>query len=291
MVINSREWSLEYTKRAKVEGIELEYEVFGSGEPVLLIHGALLGDSAIAPFMLYPPFMEKYQAIGFHRAGYGKSTFPNSPVTIEQSAAHCRSLIKHIGFEKVHVVAHSYAGLIALQLAISFPEVVHSLTLLEAFLPRTGQVALDYLGKALEQVTQLYESGDKAGARNSFLLAMAGSDILSGCQMHLPPGNMENTLLPDVDGFFTADLPAFEMWDFTTTNADQYNKPTMPVLTVLGLHSEAICPGFLEGQQFLESWLPQAERLPIPGVTHGLQIINPRAIGEGVVSFLERHPM
>ncbi|MFA9202274.1 MAG: alpha/beta fold hydrolase, partial [Candidatus Nanopelagicaceae bacterium] len=133
MVLPSK-WTIEYTKQVKLNDVKLEYEVFGSGEPVLLIHGALLGDSAIAPFQLYPPFMNKYQAIAYHRAGYGESTLPNRPVTIEQSAEHCRLLLQQIGVEKAHVIAHSYGGLIALQLAMSFPEVVHSLTLLEAFL-------------------------------------------------------------------------------------------------------------------------------------------------------------
>lgn len=136
----------------------------------------------------------------------------------------------------------------------------------------------------------LYEAGDRAGLRDTFLTAMAGSDIFSGCQMNLPAGNMEKSL-PDVEGFYKSDLPAFSLWGFTTTNADKYNKPKMPVLTVLGLHSDAVCPGFLEGQVFLESWLSQAERLALPGVTHGLQIISPRQVAEGVVSFLKRHPM
>jgi hypothetical protein len=39
------------------------------------------------------------------------------------------------------------------------------------------------------------------------------------------------------------------------------------------------------------SWLPQAERAGIPGATHGMQSMNPVAVGEAAFEFLRRHPM
>jgi pimeloyl-ACP methyl ester carboxylesterase len=68
-------------------------------------------------------------------------------------------------------------------------------------------------------------------------------------------------------------------------------KPDMPVLAVLGLDSESAMPGFRETQRFLMTWLPQAERCGIPRATHGLQSMNPVAVGEAARAFLQRHPM
>lgn len=285
----TRDWTIEHTQRLQVEGAELEYEIFGTGEPVLLIHGALLGDSVIGPFQLYSPFMGNYQVISYHRAGYGRSSIPDDVVTIEQSAENCYLLLKEIGVEKVHVVAHSYGGLIALQLAMSFPEVVHSLSLLEAFVPRTEQKALDYFEQAYTKGLEIYNSGDKTGARESILNSLAGPDIMSACDLNLPPGNMEVTT--DVDAFFNSDIPAFNSWNFDVTNPDQERRPQMPVLTVLGLHSDAVCPGFREGQAFLSSWLPQAEVLGIPAIPHPLHIASPQVVCKEVFDFLQRHPM
>jgi hypothetical protein len=38
-------------------------------------------------------------------------------------------------------------------------------------------------------------------------------------------------------------------------------------------------------------WLPQAERAGIPFATHGMQSMNPLAVGEATLAFLRRHPM
>jgi hypothetical protein len=65
----------------------------------------------------------------------------------------------------------------------------------------------------------------------------------------------------------------------------------MPVLAAMGLDSEAAMPGFRETQQFLMSWLPQAERLGVMNATHGLQSMNPVAVGQGVHAFLQKHPI
>ena len=68
-------------------------------------------------------------------------------------------------------------------------------------------------------------------------------------------------------------------------------KPRMPVLAVMGLDSESAMPGFRETQRFLMTWLPQAERCGIMNATHGMQSMNPVAVGEGVHAFLKKHPM
>ena len=54
----------------------------------------------------------------------------------------------------------------------------------------------------------------------------------------------------------------------------------MPVLAVMGLDSEEAMPGFRETQRFLMEWLPQAERCGVIGATHGMQSMNPLAVGD-----------
>ena len=59
---------------AKVNGVELEFEVVGSGEPMLLIHGAHIAD-ALQP-LVAEPALERFQRIRYHRRGLGGSTCP-----------------------------------------------------------------------------------------------------------------------------------------------------------------------------------------------------------------------
>ena len=60
-------------KRARIGERELEYEVRGAGEPVVLVHGAFIAD-AFAPLVAEPVLSERYQLILYHRRGYAGST-------------------------------------------------------------------------------------------------------------------------------------------------------------------------------------------------------------------------
>ena len=110
--------------------ITLEYEVRGTGEPVVLIHGALIAD-AFAPLLAQPGLTERYRFIHYHRRGYMGSTHAPNPVSIAEQVADCRALLGHLGVERAHVVGHSYGGAIALQLTLDAPALVHSLAVLE----------------------------------------------------------------------------------------------------------------------------------------------------------------
>ena len=73
--------------RAHINGSELEYEVRGSGEAVLLVHGSVLPDS-FRP-VLAQRALAGYQLIHFHRCGYAGSSRPLGPVSLSDQAADC----------------------------------------------------------------------------------------------------------------------------------------------------------------------------------------------------------
>jgi pimeloyl-ACP methyl ester carboxylesterase len=77
-------------------------------------------------------------------------------------------------------------------------------------------------------------------------------------------------------------------WDFDSGQARQI---TQPVLSVLGGESEALWDRFGEVHRWLLTWLPHAEGIVLPGMTHFPQIEHPRSLAEGLAAFLERHPL
>jgi pimeloyl-ACP methyl ester carboxylesterase len=83
-------------ERARVKGAELEYEVRGKGEPVLLIHGSHVARSFF-PLMSQPALVDSYMLIRYHRRGWLGSTSPHGPFSIEEQAADARALLEHIG--------------------------------------------------------------------------------------------------------------------------------------------------------------------------------------------------
>ena len=124
-------------EHAKVNGVELAYEVVGSGEPMLLIHGAHLAD-ALQP-LVTEPALERFQRIRYHRRGLGGSTCPvdAGPTSVAVQAKDAVGLLDHLGVDRAHVVGTPLGGAIALELAAQHPTRVASLVLLEPALLTT----------------------------------------------------------------------------------------------------------------------------------------------------------
>ena len=83
-------------QRANLNGADLEYEVQGSGEPLLLIHGSILADAYFA-LRAEPRIADHYRVISYHRRGFAGSSRASVPLTIAQQAADGRALLRHLG--------------------------------------------------------------------------------------------------------------------------------------------------------------------------------------------------
>jgi pimeloyl-ACP methyl ester carboxylesterase len=287
-----RKWDVDHDHRAKVSNAELRYTVLGKGEPVLCIHGTSIADSLITPLRFYPALFDEYQIISYYRAGYNGSTLEKSSLSIEEGAEHVRELLDHLGLKKAHILAFSFGGVIGFQFLLSYPERVHSAILLEPYLPREAADGVQANIDAFNRAMELYRIGDKLGAAQRYMEDVCGPSFLGAVEMTNPLDVWER-VEDAVDTTFNVDFPAITNWGFRMSQADSFvsRKPTMPVLAVMGLDSEAAMPGFRETQKFLMSWLPQAERCGIMNATHGMQSMNPLAVGEVVHAFLKKHPM
>jgi pimeloyl-ACP methyl ester carboxylesterase len=287
-----REWNVDHNQRAKVSNAELRYAVLGQGEPVLCVHGTSIADSLITPLKFFPPLFEKYQLISYYRAGYNGSTLEKTSLSIEEGAEHMKQLLDHLGIQKAHILAFSFGGVIAFQFLLSYPERAHSAILLEPYLPRESPAAVQANIDAFTSAMELYQAGDKLGAALRYMEAVCGPNFLSAVEM-TGPLDVWKRVEECVETTFTVDFPAIVNWGFKMSEADRFasQKPTMPILAAMGFDSESAMPGFRETQRFLMNWLPQAERLGVKDATHGMQSMNPIAVGEGVYTFLNRHPM
>jgi pimeloyl-ACP methyl ester carboxylesterase len=274
-------------QRAPVDGAgaEVEYEILGApaGEPVVLIHGALIAE-AYAPLCAEPAVATHDRLIRYHRRGYAGSAPVPAPCNVTRQAADCRALLAHLGVERAHVVGHSSGGQIALQLALDAPEVVHSLVLLEPFLPDvpSGPAFAEAIGPALQR----YQDGDTAGAMDGFLRVAVGPGY-RGFLDALIPGWYAQALA-DTDAFFAVELPSAGDWRFTREDA---RRITQPVLAVLGSESAEDWAGWPEVQARILKWLPQAEPFVLPGANHALEEMDPRGVAEAVAVFFARYPV
>jgi pimeloyl-ACP methyl ester carboxylesterase len=272
-------------QRAELGGISLEYEVRGAGEPVLLVHGALVADW-FAPLMAEPTLTERYTLINHHRIGYGGSTHVDASVSIADQAAYCRALLEHLGVECAHVVGHSSGANIALQLALDVPQSVRSLALLEIVL---SGVPSDrkYAERNMAPVVRHYGAGEKAEAVDAFLRGVGGEACRVAMDRALPSGYLEQAAA-DADPFFGTELPAVRQWRLKREDAERI---TQPVLAVLGGESHTVSPIFRERHELLLRLLPHAESFELPRTTHLLYVQDPQGMASRLAEFFGRHPI
>jgi pimeloyl-ACP methyl ester carboxylesterase len=288
-----RDWAVDHDQLADVGNATLRYATVGQGEPVLCIHGTNIADGLINPLVgFYPSLLADYQLISYYRAGYNGSILKDPELSIEGGAEHVRALLDHLGLEKAHIMAFSFGGVIAFQFMLSYPERVHSAILLEPYLPREAPDAVQANIDAFMGALEIYKSGRKLAAAQYYMEAVCGRSFLPAVDL-TGPLDVWSRVEECVDTAFTVDFPAISNWGFTMSEADRLvpRKPTMPVLAAMGLDSEAAMPGFRETQRFLMDWLPQAERCGIPRASHGMQSMNPVAVGQAAHAFLKRHPL
>ena len=104
-------------------GVKLYYEVYGEGEPVLMLHGGVFG--SIKEFSkLIDELSKTYKIICLATRGHGKSYIGNEPFSYEQRATDALDLVKHLKYDKVTVIGFSDGGLSALTMAAIYPGVV-----------------------------------------------------------------------------------------------------------------------------------------------------------------------
>lgn len=272
-------------KRAPVSGGELEYEIRGNGEPVLLIHGAHIAASYLP--LMGETALERYRLIRYHRRGFANSTKHVGPFTVEQQARDALALLNHLGTDRAHIVGHSGGGVISLQLAIDAPEAVHSLTLLEPALGGmvpSGAELRQSIGKA----SQLYQEGDPAGAVDVFMRAIVGLNWETELSRTISGGPEQAKR--DARTFFEIELPAHAEWQFDAEKAQEISQP---ILHIFGRESPV---AFHEIQGLLDSLFPgQVEgHHVIEGAGHGLHQMggrHSRKVAELIAAFLREHPM
>jgi pimeloyl-ACP methyl ester carboxylesterase len=267
-------------ERASLDGAELEYEVSGKGAPVVFIHGAFIADT-FRPLLAEPSLAGRYRLILYHRRGYAGSSRASEPVSVAQQAADCRALLHHLGVERAHVVGHSYGGIVALQLALDTPGVVHSLALLEPGL-MVGTSAQGYRESLARGAERYREAGTEIVVDEFLQARWPGYRTILN---HVLPGAFDQAVA-DAETWFEREASGQLAWRFGEAEVRRIGQPT---LSVLGGESDALWSRFGETHRLLLEWLPHAEGFVLPGTTHFMQIQNPRGMAEALAAFWARH--
>lgn len=111
---------------ATVNQQQLYYEIHGSGEPVILLHG--LGSSCQDWSSQTKVLQSNYQVIAVDLRGHGQSSKPSGPYTIKALAQDIECFLDTLGIQQCHIIGISMGGMIAFQLAVDHPDRLWSFT-------------------------------------------------------------------------------------------------------------------------------------------------------------------
>ena len=248
---------------AVVDGVRISYEEEGSGEPVLLLHGALGTGrrhfrhqaAALAP---------RYRVILPDTYGYGKSDRRTefSADFYYEDAAQMAGLLRALGIERAHVGGFSDGAIIALCLALDYPELVHSLALAGAS---------SYIDEPMvTELRKLTPPEDLPEALQQALARAHGDDYwrdlvrvwFAGQEVILRRGG-------DI-------------------NRKRLGEIRCPLLLIHGGADEVIIPHHAE---VIKAAVPNAELAVLPGRGHFVLQDAPEETSELILAFLERHPI
>ncbi|MCW3125509.1 MAG: alpha/beta hydrolase [Bacteroidetes bacterium] len=145
---------------APIHGLQLYYEIHGSGSPLVLLHG---GGSTIASAFgrILPQLALTHQVIAIESQAHGHTRDIDRVQTFESDADDVAALLKHLGITQADILGFSNGGTTALQIAIRHPQIVRRLVLAAAtyrrdsmipgFFDSMAQATLDTMPQPLQE--------------------------------------------------------------------------------------------------------------------------------------------
>jgi pimeloyl-ACP methyl ester carboxylesterase len=120
----------------EVNGIRLWHEVYGEGEPLVLLHGGL---TTIPEMMtMVGPLSRRRQVVALELQGHGRTADTDRPLAFATLGDDVAALIDALGLDRADVVGHSFGADVALRTAIQHPEKVRRLVVISTAYARNG---------------------------------------------------------------------------------------------------------------------------------------------------------
>jgi pimeloyl-ACP methyl ester carboxylesterase len=263
-----------------INGVKILIEDFGSGEPIVLVHGSW-ADHMEWP-LLVPLLAPRFRVTVYDRRGHSQSERLPTQGSIHEDVADLAAIIERAG-APAHVVGNSMGASISLRLASERPELFRTLMVHE---PPLFDLLRD--GPETKPLIEAFDEGAR-GVMN----ALEAGNFEEGARQFvdnvaLGPGSWDN-FVPDVaKQTLINNAPTFldEMRDpdllgFDTQTLSRF---TGPVLLTGGSESPPIFAPVLEK---LAAVLPNATRRTFEGAGHLPHVSHPQDYAEAITGFIE----
>jgi pimeloyl-ACP methyl ester carboxylesterase len=124
------------TGHAAVNGVNYYYAFYGTGEPLLLLHGGLGQIEMFGPNLT--KLAQSWQVIGVDLQGHGRTALGERELSLVDMGNDMAGVLKKLGYDKVDVLGYSMGGGVAFQFAVQHPEMVRRLVLVSTPFSQDG---------------------------------------------------------------------------------------------------------------------------------------------------------
>jgi pimeloyl-ACP methyl ester carboxylesterase len=248
-------------------GAMVSYDQYGSGPPLVLVHGAFSDHQTNWAFVK-PLFEPQFTVYAIARRGRGE-TDATAGHSLEDESRDVVAVMQSIG-APVFLLGHSYGAQTALAAAAQVPDRVRKLVLYEPAWPRVVEK------EALARLEELAQAGDWEGFAVTFFrdrlsVPVEALDELRATELWPP-------IVADAEASL-GDLRALSRYDF---QAERFRELRVPVLLQIGTES----PRDLYVTAALAAALPNVRIQELPGQAHEGMTTAPKIYAEAVSRFL-----
>jgi pimeloyl-ACP methyl ester carboxylesterase len=139
----------------QAQDARLYYEVYGKGQPIVLLHGGIFGSTVEMTDFIHK-LKKNYQIIAISTRGHGKSELGTEPLTLEQRAQDAMTVINAVTKDRVIVLGFSDGGYSAYQLAAMYPDRVKKMIVMGAGELRPGFREFKFTSKQAIEMDKPY---------------------------------------------------------------------------------------------------------------------------------------
>jgi pimeloyl-ACP methyl ester carboxylesterase len=118
------------------EGLKVYYEVYGQGEPIVVIAGGLMDSSTM--MQTIAPLSRHRQVIAIDLEGHGHTALRNTPMSHERNGDDVAAVLGKLNIAKADVAGYSHGGDAAIRIAIQHPDMVRNLIVISTAAERDG---------------------------------------------------------------------------------------------------------------------------------------------------------
>jgi pimeloyl-ACP methyl ester carboxylesterase len=137
------------------DGVSLHVQELGSGPPVVMLHGLLVGNMTTWYWTAAPALAERHRVIAFDLRGHGLSDRPTSGYDVATMTRDLAAIVEDLAGEPVALVGHSYGAVVALTYALRNPDRVTKIAVVEAPLPPSRLEEVDrFLGQSPDTMVE-----------------------------------------------------------------------------------------------------------------------------------------